>query len=53
MRESSGDRRLVNASAIEAEYRTNVDAFLSRWRTTSRADGIDYALMSTDEPPEQ
>ena len=49
----SGDRRIVNASAIAAEYKTNVDAFLTRWRTTSRADGLDYALLSTDEPPEQ
>ncbi|MEO5568040.1 MAG: DUF58 domain-containing protein [Gemmatimonadaceae bacterium] len=49
----SGERRLVNATAIEAEYRTNIEAFLARWRTTSQADGIDYALMSIDEPPEQ
>lgn len=48
----SGDRRLVNSTAIEAEYRTNVEAFLDRWRTSAQADRIDYALMSIDEPPE-
>jgi uncharacterized protein (DUF58 family) len=49
----TGDRRLVNATAIEVEYRANLETFLDRWRTTARSDGIDYALMSIDEPPEQ
>jgi uncharacterized protein (DUF58 family) len=49
----TGERRIVNANAIEAEYRGNVEAFLTRWRNASRRDGIDYALMSIDEPPEQ
>lgn len=49
----TGERRIVNANAIEADYRANVEGFLSRWKTSARRDGIDYALMSTDEPPEQ
>ena len=49
----TGERRIVNANAIEPEYRANVEAFLTRWRTSSRRDGIDYALMSSDEPLEQ
>jgi uncharacterized protein (DUF58 family) len=49
----SGERRLVNATAIEAEYRANVDAFLDGWKTCARSDGIDYALMSIEEPPEK
>ena len=49
----TGERRIVNANAIEAEYRANMDAFLTRWRTSAQRDGIDYALISTDEPPEQ
>jgi uncharacterized protein (DUF58 family) len=49
----TGERRIVNANAIEADYRANVERFLDRWKTSARRDGIDYALMSTDEPPEQ
>jgi uncharacterized protein (DUF58 family) len=49
----TGERRIVNANAIEPEYRANIDAFLTRWRTSARRDGIDYALMSIDEPAEQ
>jgi uncharacterized protein (DUF58 family) len=49
----TGERRIVNANAIEAEYRSNVEKFLDRWRTSARRDGIDYGLMSIDEPPEQ
>lgn len=49
----SGERRLINASAIGAEYRSSVSAFLDGWRNQARRDGIDYALMSTDDPPER
>jgi uncharacterized protein (DUF58 family) len=49
----TGERRIVNANAIEAEYRSNIEAFLTRWRTSAQRDGIDHALMSIDEPPEQ
>jgi uncharacterized protein (DUF58 family) len=49
----TGERRIVNANAIEAEYRGNVETFLTRWRHSSQRDGVDYALMSIDQPPEQ
>ena len=49
----TGERRIVNANAIEAEYRANIEAFLTRWRTSAQRDGIDHALMSIDETPEQ
>ena len=49
----SGERRLINAGAVEAEYRSAVSAFLDGWRNQARRDGIDYALMSTGSPPEQ
>lgn len=49
----TGERRIVNANAIETEYRANVEAFLTRWQNSARRDGIDYALMSIDDAPEQ
>jgi dienelactone hydrolase len=49
----TGERRIVNANAIEAEYRSNIEAFLTRCRDGARRDGIDYGLMSIDEPPEK
>lgn len=49
----SGARRIVNASAVESEYRLGMEEFITRWRTSSRAEGIDYALISIDDPPEQ
>lgn len=49
----SGERRLVNADAIEPEYRAAVARFLDAWKTRARRDGIDHALMLTDDPPEQ
>ena len=49
----TGERRIVNANAIEAEYRSNLEAFLTRCQTAARRDGIDYGLMSIDEPVEQ
>ena len=49
----SGERRLINATAIEAEYNSAVSAFVAGWRNQAHRDGIDYALMSTDVPPQQ
>ncbi len=49
----SGDRRLVDAGAIRQRYRTAVSEFLARCRTLAQRDGIDYALLSTDAPPER
>jgi uncharacterized protein (DUF58 family) len=49
----TGERRLVDANAVEAQYRTAMQAFLDRCRTGARRDGIDYAMISTDQPPER
>ena len=49
----TGERRIVNADAIGTEYHARVEEFLARWRASSQRDGLDYALMSTTEPPEQ
>ena len=49
----SGVRRLVDASAVGESYRATVREFLARCRTLANRDGIDYALMSTDAPPER
>jgi len=46
----SGERRVVNAPAIAASYRAAVESFLSRCETEARRSGIDYALLTTDQP---
>jgi len=47
----SGARVVVDARAARGEYRDRMAAFLERWRTGSRRDGLDYALVTTDEKP--
>ena len=49
----TGARRLVDAAAMEQGYRAAVREFLERCRTLANRDGIDYALMPTDAPPER
>jgi uncharacterized protein (DUF58 family) len=49
----TGARRLVDAAALEQRYRASVGEFLERCRTLANRDGIDYALMRTDAPPER
>jgi uncharacterized protein (DUF58 family) len=49
----SGQRRLVNAGSISAQYKQGLDDFLTRCRTGAVRDGIDYALVSTDTAPER
>lgn len=44
-------RRIVDAATIARGYRARVAEFLETWRTGARAGGIDYALMTTDRPP--
>ena len=46
-------RRIVDAAAIGREYRARVAAFLERWRTDARTAGLDYALLTTDRPPDE
>jgi uncharacterized protein (DUF58 family) len=48
----SGRRRLIDARAAAAAYRTAVDAFLERCRTVAHRDGVEYALLSTADAPE-
>ena len=48
-----GATRLVEASSIASGYRARIAAFLERWRTESRSSGLDYALMTTDVPPDE
>jgi len=47
-----GGSRLVEASALAPGYRARVSAFIERWRTEARGSGLDYALMTTDVPPD-
>ena len=47
----TGARVVVAARAARPSYRDQVAAFLERWRTGSRRDGLDYALVHTDEKP--
>jgi uncharacterized protein (DUF58 family) len=47
----SGERRLVDAASV-TEYGGAISEFLTRCRTQALRDGIDYALMTTDMPPE-
>lgn len=47
----SGARVVVDARAARGGYRDQMAAFLERWRTGSRRDGLDYALVTTDEKP--
>lgn len=49
----SGQRRLIDANAIRATYNREVEEFLARCRTGAVRDGIDYALVSTETPPER
>jgi uncharacterized protein (DUF58 family) len=47
----SGERRLIDAGALEPAYRAAMGEFLERCRREAVRDGIDYVLLSTDEPP--
>ncbi len=47
----SGARVVVDARAARGSYRDQMAAFLEAWRTGARRDGLDYALMTTDEAP--
>ena len=49
----SGARRVVDAQSVQASYRTAVGDFLEDCRGTARRDGLDYALFTTDAPPER
>jgi uncharacterized protein (DUF58 family) len=48
----SPERRIVDAATIARAYRGKVAEFLERWRTDARSGGLDYALFTTDRPPD-
>ncbi len=48
----TGGTRLVEASSLATGYRARITAFIERWRTEARGSGLDYALMTTDVPPD-
>jgi uncharacterized protein (DUF58 family) len=41
---------LTNAREIRTAYKDAFTAFLERWRTQTRAEGLDYTLLVTDTP---
>jgi hypothetical protein len=47
----TGERRLLDAGSIAADYRQAFDAFITRSRDGALRDRVDYALMRTDTPP--
>ena len=47
----TGARVLLDPRATRAAYRDRMAAFLQGWRSVSKRDGFDYALMTTDESP--
>jgi uncharacterized protein (DUF58 family) len=49
----SGERRLVDAGSLALPYADRVREFHEGWRTACADSGIDYALMSIDQPPER
>lgn len=46
-------RRIVDAAGIARGYRARVAEFLERWRTDAKSSGLDYALLTTDRPPDE
>ena len=48
----SGARALTNGAAIAESYRTEMRAFLERWRSRCAAYGLDYVRAVTDLPPD-
>ena len=49
----SGTKQMIDAGVLAADYRVGIGKFLERCRTLAHRDGVDYALMSTDDAPER
>jgi uncharacterized protein (DUF58 family) len=49
----SGVERVIDPRSAQAAYTAAFAAFLERWARSSQQDGVDYALVQTDEPPER
>jgi uncharacterized protein (DUF58 family) len=45
-------RVIVDAATIGRQYRAKIAEFLERWRSDARQGGLDYALLTTDRPPD-
>jgi uncharacterized protein (DUF58 family) len=49
----TGARQLVETGRVAARYAEAHAAFLARWRTGAQRDGIAYAQVHTDAPPDR
>ena len=49
----SGAERVIDPRTARTAYAAAFSAFLERWARSSQQDGIDYALVSTDEAPDR
>ena len=49
----SGRRLAVDAARARREYADNVAAFLERWRVRAGRERMQYALLTTDTPPDR
>lgn len=48
-----GERKLVDAQSATREYLASVSSFLDRAKWEAQRSGIEYALATTDTPPER
>jgi uncharacterized protein (DUF58 family) len=44
----SGQRVVTHANDVKHSYKDQLSAFLERWRTHARGEGVDYTLLVTD-----
>jgi uncharacterized protein (DUF58 family) len=44
----SGERVVTHANDVKHAYKDQLSAFLERWRTHARGEGVDYTLLVTD-----
>jgi uncharacterized protein (DUF58 family) len=49
----AGEVRMVDPVSIARAYRDGVSAFLERWRTEARREGMEHALVTTETPPSE
>jgi uncharacterized protein (DUF58 family) len=49
----SSARRVIDGESVRSGYRMAMADFLERCRSGARRDGLDYALFTTDAPPER
>ena len=49
----SGRRLAIDAAGARRDYTDNVSAFLERWRSRAGREGMQYALVVTDAPPDR